>query len=180
MDPLLKNIIQIGIVSSVNPERCTVKVSFNSRDDSVSPELPVLVRGSLETNDYWMPAVGEQVVCVSLPNGNAKGFVLGSFYSNVDKPILGDSNHRYVHFEDGTMIDYDKSSKTLSIHANGPVKITTNSGVTINGDLIISGKMVAKEIITSGDVNAGGISVQGHIHSDVTPGVGKTGAPVGG
>ncbi|MEC1744112.1 phage baseplate assembly protein V [Schinkia azotoformans] len=134
MDPLLKNMIQIGIVSSVNPEKCAVKVAFNSRDDSVSPELPVLVRGSLGTKDYWLPTVGEQVVCISLPNGNARGFVLGSFYSNVDKPSVTEEGKRQIAFEDGTTIAYDQKTHELYIEVIEKITIKAPKGITLIAD----------------------------------------------
>ena len=43
---MIKNLIREGIVSSTNPQNCTVRVVFGDKDDGVSADLPVLVRGS--------------------------------------------------------------------------------------------------------------------------------------
>lgn len=84
MNGLIKNLIQIGIVSSVDKSKCTAKVAFESRN--TVRELSIIVRGTIQPKDYWIPVPGEQVLCVFLPNGNDHGFILGSFYSEVDTP----------------------------------------------------------------------------------------------
>lgn len=124
MDPMLKNLIRVGKVSSVNPDNCTVRVAFEDQANVVSYDLPVIVRGSLETKDYWLPVPNEQVVCLFLPSGNAQGFVLGSIYSLTDTPPVTDGNKRHVAFPDGTTVEYDCSASKLTIDAKGEVEIT--------------------------------------------------------
>lgn len=153
--------VRAGIVSSVNPATCTARVAFPDMTNMVSYELPVLVRGAAANKDYWLPAPGEQVVCVFMPNGNVQGFILGSIYSEKDKPPVADSNKRNVTFSDGMSIEYDSATHSLSIDAKGPIHIVGN--VTVVGDVI-----------------AEGISLKSHIHSDVMAGPANTGPPVGG
>lgn len=158
MDAVLKNLIRVGRVSSTDQELATVRVVFEDRQNMVSFDLPVIVRQSLRNKDYWMPDVGEQVVCLFLPNGNAQGFILGSFYSDVDQPPVNTGNKRCVSFEDGTSIEYDRSMHTLTITAQGPINIIGNVSV-------------------SGDVVADGISLKGHVHGGVRSGGDTSGAP---
>jgi phage baseplate assembly protein V len=129
MHPLLKNIVRVGSISSIQPSKCTARVAFEDQENVVSYELPILVRGSLENQDYWMPGLGEQVVCLFLPSGNAQGFILGSFYSEADKPPVTDPNKRHIRFSDGTFIEYNLETHTLTIDV-------TQSG----GEVIINGK----------------------------------------
>jgi len=158
MDPILKNLIRVGIVSSTNPEKCTARVAFEDRSAVVSFDLPILVRGSLQNKDYWMPDPGEHVVCLFLPSGNAQGFILGSLYSEKDKPPITDGNKRHITFPDGTKIEYDRVTHTMTIDIKGSINIVVNGDVNV-----------------SGDVNADGKSLKTHTHG--TP-VGNTTPPL--
>lgn len=140
MDPIFKNLIRVGIVSSTNPAVCTARVAFEDRSAVVSFDLPILVRGSLKTKDYWMPDPGEQVLCIFLPSGNAQGFILGSIYSEKDKPPVSDGDKRHISFSDGTQIEYDQSTHILTIDIKGPINIVVNGDVNISGDVIADGK----------------------------------------
>lgn len=128
-DNVLENIIRDGIVSSTNPANCTVRVTFPDKDDLVSGDLKVLTRGSKDNKDYWMPDVGESVVCLFLPNGNNEGFCLGTYFNDVDRPPVNDQNKRHMKYSDGTIIEYDRQSHTLSIDCVGNVIV---NGKTIN------------------------------------------------
>lgn len=129
----------------------------------VSFDLPVLVRGAMGTKDYWLPDPGEQVVCIFLPIGNAQGFVLGAFYSQKDRPPVAEANKRHIAFPDGTTIEYDRATHTLTINAKGPINIVATGNVIVQGDVI-----------------ADGISLKNHTHSGVMSGGGVSGPPVGG
>jgi len=146
----MKNILRVGRVSSVNPSNCSARVTFEDRSDVVSYELPILVKGSLHTFDYWLPAVHESVLCMFMPNGSAQGFIVGSFYSAINSPPMMDENKRYVAFSDGTSIEYDLSTHTLSVTAEGPIKITATGDIHVTGDVI-----------------ADGISLKNHKHSGI-------------
>lgn len=151
MDAVLKNLVRVGRVSSINPGAGTIRVVFEDRQNMVSYDLPVLVRQSLKNKDYFMPDIGEQVVCLFLPSGNAQGFCLGSFYSDVDRPPVSNPDKRHVTFADGTSVEYDRGTHTLTVNAQGPVNITATVGVTVNSDLRVNGNISATgTIIDSG------------------------------
>ncbi|CVK18456.1 phage baseplate assembly protein V [Sporomusa sphaeroides] len=158
MDPVLKNLVRVGRVSSRG--KATVKVVFGDRQNMVSYDLSVLVQQSQENKDWWMPDIGEQVVCLFLPSGNAQGFVLGSFYSDVDEPPVDDMEKRHISFKDGTVLEYDIGTHTLMISAQGPVNIVAAGNVNVTGDVI-----------------ADGVSLKTHVHGGVEPGGGTTGQP---
>ena len=88
MKSTVRNMVRNGIVSSVNAKNGTVRVAFEDKDKNVSAELPVISRGSMETKDYWLPDVGEQVVCLFASNdkNTSTGWILGTFFSDKDKP----------------------------------------------------------------------------------------------
>ena len=147
MDKVLKNIIRTGQVSSTDPSTCSVRVAFE--DGLVSYDLPVVVPQSLNNKDYCLPDVGEHVVCIFLPTGNAQGFCLGSFYSDADDPPVSSQDKRHVKFADGTFVEHDRSSSTLTIDCKGSVIIKAAGNVTVTGD-----------------VTADGISLKNHIHPE--------------
>lgn len=149
MNNILKNIVQIGIVSSVNPKNCTARV----HNEITSGELSVLVRGSFSAKDYWMPTPGEQVLCIMMPNGNTQGFIVGAFYSDADKPPVTDANKRHVKFPDGTSVEYDLSTKTMSIDTKGPVNVTTTEVISLTAPKGIT--------LTASDSSGTGVSIQG-------------------
>lgn len=136
MNAVLKNLVRVGRVSSINPGNATVRVVFEDRQDMVSYDLPVLVRQSLKNKDYFMPDVGEQVLCLFLPSGNAQGFVLGSFYSDADTPPVNDVNKRHVQFEDGTSIEYDRATHTLTVFCKGDINITAEGNIRFTAQRI--------------------------------------------
>jgi phage baseplate assembly protein V len=154
----MQKLIAVGRVSTVYPERCTARVYFEDRD-AVSRELHVGIRGSQNTKDYWMPEPGEAVVCAFLPN-SSEGFILCSYYGGDDKPPVKERHKRHISFEDGTSIEYDSKTHTLSIECAGSVNIKASGNVTVIGDVI-----------------ADGISLKNHTHMGVH---GATSPPIGG
>jgi phage baseplate assembly protein V len=153
----MKKLIDVGRVSAVYPDRCTARVYFEDRD-TVTRELHIGVRGSLNTKDYWMPEPGEAVVCVFLPN-STEGFILCTYYGE-DKPPVKERNKRHLSFEDGTTIEYDTKTHTLSIQCTGSIHIKANGNIYVTGDVI-----------------ADGISLKNHTHMGVH---GETSPPIGG
>ena len=115
--------VRIGVVSSSDPAAATVRVAFDDKDGVVSYDLPVLQRQTLKNKDYAVPEPGEHVVCLFMPNGNAQGFCLGAFYSDVDKPKEASLDVRALEFSDGTRIAYDRGSHTLTIDCVGNIVI---------------------------------------------------------
>ena len=152
---MLENMVFVGEVSSQNVAGGTVKVVRPDKDNKLTAELFVLQRGTHASKDYWLPAVGDQVLCIMLPNfsgrGTCDGFVLGAFYSSVDAPPGGAGTSARV-------LDH-------------PGDLTLNIGgtLTVNaGTLAVRG---------GGDVVASGISLAGHVHGGVLPGGAMTAGP---
>src|SRR5262249_30052845 len=76
--------------------------------------LPVLVTKSQEDKAYWMPDVGEQVICL-MDERDEAGVVLGAIYSSVDQPPVTDENKYHITFKDGTSFEYDRSQHVLEL-----------------------------------------------------------------
>jgi phage baseplate assembly protein V len=151
MDNTLENLIRLGRVSSVNAAEATVRVVFEDRDNMVSHDLPVIVANTLKNKDYYMPDIGESVVCIFLPNGISRGFVLGAVYSEVDRPAVSSPEKRQIRFADGAVVEYDRQTRTMTVNTSGKVNITAAQGISITGNVSVSGNIHASgSIIDSG------------------------------
>lgn len=132
------NLIRIGIVSSVNEENGTIRALFDDKSNMVSDDLPIL------SFEYNLPKIGAQVLCLFLPNGLQQGFCLGEFYSDLNIPPVDDKNIYFKKFDDGTSIQYNKTSKELSISSPNPIII--NGNIQVNGNISASGTVKASNI----------------------------------
>lgn len=130
----LENLIFYGIVSSQDPAKGTVRVIREDKENKVTAELMVLQRGTKDTKDFWIPAIGDQVLCIQTPNFSGKGvgdgFVLGAFYSTRDVPVEDDVATQSIHFPDGSYVQYKDGN--INIHAAGDVNITSGGHINLN------------------------------------------------
>lgn len=55
----LENLIFYGTVCALTPQAGTVRVCREEKGNKVTNDLFVLQRGSSESKDYWMPAIGD-------------------------------------------------------------------------------------------------------------------------
>lgn len=129
----MKNLIRFGIVSSVDPKKCTARVTFPDRDNLVSAELPILQAVGLKNKSYFLPDVNESVVCLMMPNDplSRGGFILGSFFNDKTAPPADNRDISRIKFEDGTAISYDRAAHELRIDCVGKIFIN-GSEVRIN------------------------------------------------
>lgn len=72
--------VRFGTVTNIYPEEGKVRVLYQDRDET-SVKLPLLA------HEYKMPEVGKTVVTLHMMEGRrSSGFVLGEFWSDVNKP----------------------------------------------------------------------------------------------
>jgi len=127
---------RIGIVKAQDPELCRVRVVFPERDQMQSWWLPVIVPKSQDDKIYWIPDLGEQVVCL-MDAHDEDGAVVGAIYSAVDSPPANSPDVFNISFKDGGSFRYDRASHALqmSIPNGGTVSITAN-GAQITIDVL--------------------------------------------
>lgn len=136
----LPDLIKIGEVSSVDPEKCTARVVFDDEDSLVSYDLQILQRNTYENQDYQMVHPGEDVVCLFLGSGQEDGFIIGSLYAGEIKPPEASLDRRTVVFSDDTRVCYDRQEHKLTVTIEGTEivfnrkdgSITVPNAVTIN------------------------------------------------
>jgi phage baseplate assembly protein gpV len=149
---------RVGIVQQQDAAHAKVRVVFPDYDEVVSWWLPVIFAKTQNDKAYWIPDVGEQVVCLMDLRDEA-GAVLGAIYSNADVPPVSSADKFHLAFRDGTSVAYDRAAHVLDLkfQDHGEIKydggahaLTMNlpAGATFN--LTASGAQV--EIDTSGNV----------------------------
>lgn len=145
-------LIKIGEVSAIDPVKCTARVVFDDEDSLVSYDLPVIQRNTLETADYHMPSIGEDVLCV-FPQGGDDGFIIGSWYAGEITPPAATEDVRMVKFKDGTVIQYDMASHTLTATIEGTEVKADRDTVDITGTKTVNIKSATAINIESAVIN---------------------------
>jgi phage baseplate assembly protein gpV len=157
---------RVGIVQQQDAAHAKVRVVFPDYDEVVSWWLPVIFAKTQNDKAYWIPDVGEQVVCLMDLRDEA-GAVLGAIYSNADVPPVNSADKFHLGFKDGASVEYDRAAHVLDLkfQDHGEIKydggahaLTMNlpAGATFN--LTASGAQV--QIDASGNVI---IKAAGHL-----------------
>lgn len=135
---IVRNMIRIGRVSSVDPACMTARVVFNDKDNDVSYDLPVLAMCARSNKEYHLPDIDTQVVCLFLPNISSKGlttgFVIGSFYSDVDKPSENGAGIKSIRFADGSYVRYERGN--IEVYATENISIVADGNIKLKGSRI--------------------------------------------
>lgn len=147
---------RVGLVRAQDAVKCAVRVAFPDRDQLQSWWLPVIVLKTQDDKSYWLPDVGEQVVCL-MDEYDEDGAVIGAIYSSVDVTPVQSPDKLHMGFRDGCVIEYDRSSHamTVAIPSGGILSISAN-GASISIDA--SGNV---KIVSSGQIQLGGGSLKG-------------------
>lgn len=167
----LENLIRLGTIAAVDHQaaRCTVSTGGLS-----VPNLPWLALRAGDSSDWDPPTVGEQCILVAPSGEPALGVALVGLYSQQRPAPSNSATVRRRKYPDGAVIDYDHATHTLSgsLPAGGKAQLTAPGGVTILGNVDITGTVTVSE-----DVLAAGISLVNHKHGGVQTGSGTTAVP---
>lgn len=137
LEQSIGHVLRVGVVTSTNPATGTARVQFPDADGLVSYDFPVLQRKTGKDKDYHMPDAGEHVACLCLGNGLEQGCIVGALYSKGDATPVSSQDKRHTKFSDGTFVEYDRASHTLSGEVkDGNVVLTVGKDVnlTIKGN----------------------------------------------
>ena len=135
LEAIVKNMIKVGVIESFNEANATARVIFE--DIKVkSYDLPIIVKQSQNNKDYWIPDIGESVLCLFLPTGIESGFILGSYYNKKDRPPVTDQNKRTVKFKDGTILEYDRATHKLTADVKGDIELKATGSITLTASKV--------------------------------------------
>jgi phage baseplate assembly protein gpV len=105
---------RVGIVQQQDPAHAKVRVVFPDYDEMISWWLPVVFAKTQDDKVYWIPDIGEQVVCLMDLRDEA-GAVLGAIYSTVDLTPVNSADKFHIAFKDGAHFDYDRVAHILDL-----------------------------------------------------------------
>jgi phage baseplate assembly protein V len=156
-----ETVFTVGLVKTQDAANCRVRVIFPHRSQMQSYWLPVLVPKSQNDKAYWMPDIGEMVVCL-MDQHFEDGAVLGAIYSSTDTPPASSADKYHWTFKDGATFDYDRAAHVLAITLGASATMT----ITAHGATI--------QIDASGNINltaAGNINLVTNSHIDSVNGI---------
>lgn len=96
LEESMKNIVRVGTVVNQDEKLHRCRVEFKDNDGMVSFWCQVIAMRTHGDKEYWLPALGEMVICAFLPFGHEQGFIIGSAYNSKDKPPEGADKDRRV------------------------------------------------------------------------------------
>lgn len=159
----LANIIRFGTIAEVNHATARARVKSG---EILTDFLPFVTMRAGTTKTWSPPTVGEQCIVLAVNGEFTTACVLVGLYTQ-NSPSHSPDEHLFE-FADGAKIIYNQATgalsvtgiQTASIQAEGQIDIECPT-VNIHGDLNISGN-----VTSAGDMNAGGISLQNHVHTE--------------
>ena len=107
-----------------------VRVVFPDYDQMHSYWLPVVSPKTQNDKAYWIPDVGEQVVCLMDLRDEA-GAVLGAIYSTAVTPPVNSADKWHLGFKDNTAFEYDRASHVLNLSFEDGTALTYDSGAHV-------------------------------------------------
>jgi phage baseplate assembly protein gpV len=87
---------------------------FAEFDHLLSYWLPIVVPKTQNDKTYWIPDIGEQVVCL-MDERDEAGVVLGAIYSQADTTPVQSADKWHLGFKDGTAIEYDRAAHVFAL-----------------------------------------------------------------
>lgn len=109
-------IFRVGRVSSIDYETGMISVTYPDLDGATTSQLSMLTCG----DEYKMPNVGDNVCVAHLSSDQSRGVVLGTYWDKGHSSRstgAGRFRKEYASTPGEAYIEYDPSSKTLSIRA---------------------------------------------------------------
>ena len=133
-----QRLIRIGKISTIDYESGMASVTYPEMDGNTTDKFPVF---SL-TGEYKMPAVGQEVLVLHLPTGQASGVILGGMWNKKNIPPksgeyvfrkeLGDEPEE-------SYLEYDSADGDLKLKDKntGPVTLAELLGLAEPGEAYI-------------------------------------------
>jgi phage baseplate assembly protein V len=149
-----------GVVVKADDAKMRVQVELPELDGLITAWLAVGVRKTKRDKDYWLPDIGEHVVCL-LDSACENGVVICAIYSEEDAVPVASRDKYHKKFADGTSIDYDRATHQLNINCVGSVKIVATESIHLQSPNIT---LDAANVKCTGNLKVDGdLDVRGNI-----------------
>lgn len=152
--------IELGIIKIINEKNYTARVRIPELDNKITGELQVLAPLTNGDQEYKMPAVETQVVCLFIGDRIDRGYIIGSYYSKkYQVPGEAVKEKIILKYSGGAEIEIDKKSGVMKLDIIKELIISTPK-VTINSDVKINGKLnIDKETSIKSDLKVNGNTI---------------------
>lgn len=199
----LNNVVRIGTIKQLDLANARAKVSVAG---CTTDWLPWGTNRAGKRRDWSPPVIGEQVVLFA-PYGDLGQAVIGpSIFQEDHAAPAASADQETTVYPDGTTVDYNSASNTLTITVAGSGNVIINckvanvkaeTSVTLDTpDTFCTGNLTVAKSFQMGQEGGsatmkGNVAIEGgslthngknvgstHSHGGVTPGGGNTGAPV--
>lgn len=158
-------VVRLGTVAAFDPQACRVRVRVAGEGDQAvrTGWLPWATWAAGHLRVWSPPANGEQCLVLA-PSGDwAQAIAVPAVFQQRGAYPAPSNNphHTLLQWDDGGYIRYERDTHRLILHASCVVRI--------EGDLLVTG-----------DVFAGGVSLRKHRHAGVRRGDSTSDGPTGG
>lgn len=140
-------------------------------------QLGLLADESLDGAEHWQP-----YGFTYKPHAGAEALVLAVGGHRAHSVVIACADRRYrlTALEDGEVAIYTDEQDKIHFKRGKVIEVETNTlnikaATAVNFDTPVIN--TTGQILSAGDQVAAGISQTGHVHGDVEPGSGQTGAP---
>jgi phage baseplate assembly protein V len=180
---LLSSVIMLGVIAELDEAAARVRVDADGLRTDWLPWCEH--RAGPGARTWAPPEVGEQVVIACPYGDSSQAIVLGSVYQQAYPAPAGSKTVHRATYPDGTVIEYNRESSTLTINAgSGSViincataTIAASESVTLDtpnlhatGDVSVHGNVnIQGDATAQGEVKAGSIGLKSHHHTAQGP-----------
>ncbi len=151
----ISNIIRIGQIAKVDYSKAKATVKMGAIETDY---LPWITSRAGKTKKWEPLSIGEQVVILA-PDGELnRGIILPSLYRNIYPAPQTSENQNTIIFPDGSKIEYDTTTNSLSLDIKGNLNIVVggNFNLTAKQTQISAQTTIEGDLTTTGDVNLSG------------------------
>lgn len=158
-------VVRMGTVTEFDPPRCRVRVRLAGDGESAvrTGWLPWATWAAGHLRVWSPPAKGEQCLVLAPSGDLAQAIAVPAVFQQGGAFPAPSNNpkHTLLQWDDGGFIRYERDTHRMVLHAPCVVRV--------DGDLMVTG-----------DVFAGGVSLRKHRHTGVNRGSGTSNGPTGG
>ena len=175
-----RSLVRIGRVSAVDGATYRARVQWGEDPACQSAWVRWKTAAAGDVKIWLPPTIGEEVEITSLDGDMRNAYISGSFFNDDNPPPSNELNKMVVTFKDGTRIEHDFSSGTMTITGLSQLletitSVITNADTTHNGNTTHTGdinnsgqlKQSGAAAFTGGISGSGGKSIDiNHAHRE--------------
>lgn len=136
-----QNVWRIGLIDGTEYNDLAIKglarVKITDKQPGIlTKPLPVIFPFTGKDKVYSMPQPNDRVIVLTDENCE-DGVILGSIYTPNNLPLPSSQKIHQIHFEDGTIVEYDTETKILKLQSEGSIELTCKGVLKLSSAGII-------------------------------------------